>query len=105
MHRILKKLAVGLPSGNFLEISPPSCYNGNKMSGLSVNSISGSLAAAHRVQRTFASLANTMTQLSTGQRINSAKDDPAGLIAQELLRSEIAASNAAAKNTVLPQDC
>ena len=68
---------------------------------LSVNSVSGSLAAAHQVQRTYASLANTMTQLSTGQRINSAKDDPAGLIAQELLRSEIAASNAAAKNTVM----
>jgi len=71
------------------------------MSGLSVNSISGSLAAAYQVQRTAASLANTMTQLSTGSRINSAKDDPAGLIASELLRSEIAASNAAVKNTVM----
>jgi len=68
---------------------------------LSVNAISGSLAAAHQVQRTSASLMNTMTQLSTGLRINSAKDDPAGLIAQELLRSEITASNAAAKNTVM----
>jgi len=68
---------------------------------LSVNSISGSLAAAHQVQRTSASLANTMTQLSTGMRINSGKDDPAGLIAMELFRSEIAASNAAAKNTVM----
>jgi flagellin len=71
------------------------------MSGLSVNSISGSLAAAYQVQRTAASLANTMTQLSTGFRINSGKDDPAGLIASELLRSEIAASNAAVKNTVM----
>jgi len=68
---------------------------------LSINAISGSLAASHQVQRTYASLMNTMTQLSTGSRINSAKDDPAGLIAQELLRSEIAASNAAAKNTVM----
>ena len=71
------------------------------MSGLSVNSISGTLAASHQVQRTVASLANTMMQLSTGLRINSAKDDPAGLIAQELFRSEIAASNAAVKNTVM----
>ena len=71
------------------------------MSGLSINSLSGSLAAAHQVQRTSASLANTMTQISTGLRINSGKDDPAGLIASELLRSEIAASNAAAKNTVM----
>jgi flagellin len=71
------------------------------MSGLSVNSISGSLAAARQVQRTVASLANTMTQLSTGSRINSGKDDPAGLIASEILRSEIVASNAAVKNTVM----
>ena len=71
------------------------------MSVLSVNSLSGSLAAAYQVQRTAASLANTMTRMSTGLRINSGKDDPAGLIASELLRSEIAASNAAAKNTVM----
>ena len=71
------------------------------MSGLSVNSIAGTLVAAHQAQRTYASLANTMTQLSTGLRINSGKDDPAGLIASELLRSEIAASNAAVKNTVM----
>ncbi|GHT23486.1 flagellin [Planctomycetales bacterium] len=71
------------------------------MSGLSVNSVSGTLAAAHQVQRIQASLTDTMTQLSTGLRINSAKDDPAGLIAQELLRSEITASNAAIKNTQL----
>ena len=68
---------------------------------LSVNSISDSLAASYQVQRTAASLANTMTQLSTGLRINSAKDEPAGLIASELLRSEIAASNAAVKNTMM----
>jgi flagellin len=71
------------------------------MAGFSVNSVSNSLAASHQVQRTQASLANTLTQLATGSRINSAKDDPAGLIAQELLRSEITASNAAVKNTVL----
>ncbi|MDR0609430.1 MAG: hypothetical protein LBG58_04925 [Planctomycetaceae bacterium] len=71
------------------------------MSGLSVNSISNSLAAAHQVQRTQASLANSLTQLSTGSRINSAQDDPAGLIAQEWLRSEITASHAASKNTRL----
>jgi flagellin len=71
------------------------------MSGLSVNSISQNLAAAHQVQRVQKDLAATMTQLATGLRINSAKDDPAGLIAQELLRSEITASNAAVKNTQL----
>jgi flagellin len=69
------------------------------MSGLSIHSISQSLASAHQVQRTQASLANSLTQLSTGNRINSAQDDPAGLIAQEWLRSEITASHAALKNT------
>ena len=68
---------------------------------LSVNAISDSLAGAYQVQRTAASLANTMMQLSTGLRINSAKDDPAGLIASELFRSEIVASNAAVKNTMM----
>ncbi len=71
------------------------------MSGLSINSVSQSLAAANQVQRVSASLADTMTQLSTGSRINSAKDDPAGLIAQELLRAEITASNAAIKSSRL----
>ncbi|MDR2440221.1 MAG: hypothetical protein LBE12_12755 [Planctomycetaceae bacterium] len=69
------------------------------MSGLSINSISQSLSAAHQVQRVQSSLANSFTQLSTGNRINSAQDDPAGLIAQEWLRSEITASHAALKNT------
>jgi flagellin len=71
------------------------------MSGLSINSISNSLSSSHQVQRTASSLANSLTQLSTGNRINSAKDDPAGLIAQELFRSEITASHAALKNTQL----
>ncbi len=71
------------------------------MSGLSINSVSQSLAAAHQVQRINESLAGTMTQLSTGSRINSAKDDPAGLIAQELLKAEITASNAAIKSSRL----
>ncbi|MDR1480761.1 MAG: hypothetical protein LBJ00_17690 [Planctomycetaceae bacterium] len=69
------------------------------MSILSINSISNNLKAVQQVQQTQADLADTITQLSTGLRINSAKDDPAGLIAQELLRAEIVASNAAVKNT------
>jgi flagellin len=69
------------------------------MSVLSINSISNSLQAVNQVQQTQSALVDTITQLSTGSRINSAKDDPAGLIAQELLRAEVVASNAAAKNT------
>ncbi|MDR1485035.1 MAG: flagellin [Planctomycetaceae bacterium] len=69
------------------------------MSILSINSISNSLQATQQVQRTQSALVDTLTQLTTGLRINSAKDDPAGLIAQEILRAEITASTAAVKNT------
>ncbi|MGL4594064.1 MAG: flagellin [Thermoguttaceae bacterium] len=69
------------------------------MSGLSVQSISGTLAGLNQVYRTQSNLNQALTQLSTGSRINSGKDDPAGLIASELLRSEITATKAATKNT------
>jgi flagellin len=39
-----------------------------------------------------------LERLSTGLKINRGKDDPAGLIASENLRSEIVATNAALKN-------
>lgn len=43
-------------------------------------------------------LSQSLTRLSTGFRINSGKDDPAGLIASEVLRSEKVAINAAIDN-------
>ncbi|MCL2005072.1 MAG: hypothetical protein FWG73_02805, partial [Planctomycetaceae bacterium] len=45
------------------------------------------------------SLGDTLTRLSTGLRINSGKDDPAGLIASELLKSQITSTNKAISNT------
>ena len=42
--------------------------------------------------------ANTTLQLSTGYRINAGKDDPAGLIAWESLKSELSAVDAALDN-------
>jgi len=44
-------------------------------------------------------LNNTLQKLSTGLRINSGKDDPAGLIASENLRSEKTSINAAINNS------
>lgn len=44
------------------------------------------------------SLNKSLERLSTGLRINRGKDDPAGLIASENLRSEIKATNAAIAN-------
>ena len=69
------------------------------MSDLYINSAANSLAAAHQLQRTAASMQTTLTQLATGYRINSGRDDPAGLIAGELMRADITATNAAIKNT------
>ena len=69
------------------------------MSGLYINTTANSLASIHQLQRTAASMQATMTQLSTGLQINSGKDDPAGLIASELMRADITATNAAIKNT------
>jgi len=69
------------------------------MSGLYINTTANSLASMHQLQRTAASMQATMTQLSTGLRINAGRDDPAGLIASELMRADITATNAAIKNT------
>ena len=43
-------------------------------------------------------LSQSLERLSTGLRINRGKDDPAGLIVSERLRSEIGATNAAISN-------
>ncbi|MCL2117344.1 MAG: flagellin, partial [Planctomycetaceae bacterium] len=69
------------------------------MSGLYVNTNVNSMTAANYLTNNMGNLSGVLTRLSTGLRINSAKDDPAGLIASEVLRSEITASTAALKNT------
>ncbi len=56
------------------------------------------LTAVHNLERNQASIQTSLERLSTGYRINSAADDPAGLIASESLRSEIASTNAAIGN-------
>jgi flagellin len=57
------------------------------------------LTAQTRLQRTNNDLQTSLTRLSTGLRINSGKDDPAGLIASESLRSDITSINKALSNT------
>ncbi|MCL2624981.1 MAG: flagellin, partial [Planctomycetaceae bacterium] len=69
------------------------------MPGLYVNTNVNSMTAANYLTNNMANLSSVLTRLSTGLRINSAKDDPAGLIASEVLRSEITASTSALKNT------
>ncbi len=57
------------------------------------------MTAQTRLQRTNNDLQTSLTRLSTGLRINSGKDDPAGLIASESLRSDITSLNKALSNT------
>jgi flagellin len=64
-----------------------------------INTNVSSLTAQTRLQRTNNDLQTSLTRLSTGLRINSGKDDPAGLIASESLRSDITSINKALSNT------
>lgn len=64
-----------------------------------INTNVSSLVAQNRLNRTNMDLQTSLTRLSTGLRINTGKDDPAGLIASEALRSDITSLNKAISNT------
>lgn len=64
-----------------------------------INTNVSSLVAQTTLNRTNKDLESALTRLSTGLRINTGKDDPAGLIASEILRSDITAVNKAITNT------
>ncbi len=64
-----------------------------------INTNVSSLVAQNRLNKTNSDLQTSLTRLSTGLRINSGKDDPAGLIASEALRSDITSLNKAISNT------
>lgn len=63
-----------------------------------INTNVSSLTAQRVLGQNNNSLSQSLSRLSTGLRINRGKDDPAGLIASENLRSEKAGINAALKN-------
>ena len=69
------------------------------MTGLYVASNVPALGAQFNLVRNMGELTNVLTRLSTGLRINSGKDDPAGLIASELLKAEITGTAKAISNT------
>lgn len=54
-----------------------------------INTNVSSLNAQKSLARSYDDLNQALTRLSTGLRINTGKDDPAGLIASEMLRSDI----------------
>jgi flagellin len=64
-----------------------------------INTNVSSLTAQKTLSRSNVSLQQALTRLSTGLRINSGKDDPAGLIASEMLRANIVSINRAITNS------
>ncbi|MCA9129867.1 MAG: flagellin [Planctomycetales bacterium] len=64
-----------------------------------INTNVSSLVAQNRLNKNNNDLQTSLTRLSTGLRINTGKDDPAGLIASEALRSDITSINKAISNT------
>lgn len=64
-----------------------------------INTNVSSLVAQKTLSRSNNDLQTALTRLSTGLRINKGKDDPAGLIASEILRSDIVATQKAVTNS------
>jgi flagellin len=64
-----------------------------------INTNVSSLTAQQSLAKSNEQLQTALTRLSTGLRINSGKDDPAGLIASEMLRSDIVSTQKAIGNT------
>ncbi|QDU91730.1 B-type flagellin [Pirellulimonas nuda] len=64
-----------------------------------INTNVGSLVGRNNLAKANATLSQSLTRLSTGLRINTGKDDPAGLIASENLRSDITSIRKAISNT------
>ncbi len=63
-----------------------------------INTNVPALLASRNLASNQASMNTALQRLSTGLRINTGKDDPAGLIASESLRSEMTATTAAIDN-------
>ncbi|MBX3375437.1 MAG: flagellin [Phycisphaeraceae bacterium] len=64
-----------------------------------INTNVQSLIAQRVLGQNTSGLARSLERLSTGYKINRGKDDPAGLIASENLRSELRSTNAAIANS------
>ena len=71
---------------------------------LVINTNMSSLGAQRNLGLSQASLATSMQRLSSGLRINSAKDDAAGLAISERMTSQIKGSNQAARNARVEED-
>jgi flagellin len=68
------------------------------MSNFSVVTNVGAIRAQNQLSSTAGKLSNTIERLSSGLRINGAKDDAAGLAIAETLRADVAALNQGVRN-------
>ncbi len=66
---------------------------------LSINTNIAALTTMRQIGITEGNMQTSITRLSTGLRINSAMDDPAGMVISEGLRSQISAINQAVRNS------
>ena len=64
-----------------------------------INTNVSSLTAQNALVQSQNQLQTALTRLSTGLRINSGADDPAGLIASQVLGSDIVSANAGISNS------
>ena len=64
-----------------------------------INTNIPAIQAVHRLEANHADLNLGLERLATGLRINRARDDPAGLIASEILRSEMRSIRQAIANS------
>src|SRR4051812_8179126 len=67
--------------------------------GFRINTNVSAINALRNVTNTGDSISNSITRLSTGLRINSAADDPAGLIIAESFKAQISGVDQAMKNS------
>jgi flagellin len=67
--------------------------------GLRINTNVVALGALNNLQKVSGSIAGSIEKLSSGLRINNAKDDPAGLTISENLRAQIDGANQAISNS------
>src|SRR5215469_11270427 len=68
------------------------------MPGMYVASNPTALSAQFGLTRNMGALGDVLSRLSTGLKLNSGKDDPAGLIASELLKAQITGTSKAITN-------
>jgi len=63
-----------------------------------INTNTSSMVARDAIQRNDRAMATAMERLSTGSRINTAKDDAAGLAIAERMKSQVSGLNMAGRN-------